>query len=232
MTTVDGVVDAFCSLVRGAIWVAGHRSRGRRLVGRRRRRRRTRQSPRGSEGTRSSSSAMIDTFFPGEHRHLWSNRWWKYKSMLQPGALADVGHELRLDGPSARQRRLRQPRATAASVRRVRRCRTSRSARRSVTSRSSRSGTRSSSIDVATRALPGVHDQSATDGGEVAVARRRARSTSWWRAHRGFDSIMGPGGSMRSPTTSPADSSAEFGRVRACAVIGDPSVASGFVSGM
>jgi amino acid adenylation domain-containing protein len=40
--------------------------------------------------------AMVDTFFPGEERHLWSNRWWKYKSMLRPGALPDVGRELRL----------------------------------------------------------------------------------------------------------------------------------------
>ncbi len=42
------------------------------------------------------SSAVVDTFFPGEERHLWSNRWWKYKSMLRPGALPEVGHELQL----------------------------------------------------------------------------------------------------------------------------------------
>jgi thioesterase domain-containing protein len=30
--------------------------------------------------------ALIDTYFPGEHSHLWSNRWWKYKSMLRPGS--------------------------------------------------------------------------------------------------------------------------------------------------
>jgi amino acid adenylation domain-containing protein len=40
--------------------------------------------------------AMVDTFFPGEERHLWSNRWWKYKSMLRRGALPDVGRELQL----------------------------------------------------------------------------------------------------------------------------------------
>jgi len=33
--------------------------------------------------------AMVDTFFPGAEQHLWSNRWWKYKSLATPGALAD-----------------------------------------------------------------------------------------------------------------------------------------------
>ena len=28
--------------------------------------------------------ALVDTYFPGEDRHIWSNRWWKYKSMLTP----------------------------------------------------------------------------------------------------------------------------------------------------
>ncbi len=32
---------------------------------------------------------LVDTFFPGAERHLWSNRWWKYKSLASPGALAD-----------------------------------------------------------------------------------------------------------------------------------------------
>ena len=49
-----------------------------------------------AEGHDVTLVGMVDTFFPGEERHLWSNRWWKYKSMLQPGALPDVGHELRL----------------------------------------------------------------------------------------------------------------------------------------
>ena len=40
--------------------------------------------------------AMVDTFFPGEERDLWSNRWWKYKSMLRPGALPDLVRELKL----------------------------------------------------------------------------------------------------------------------------------------
>jgi|GEM_PF-1457540 len=30
---------------------------------------------------------LVDTLFPGEDRHLWSNRWWKYKSMLVPGSI-------------------------------------------------------------------------------------------------------------------------------------------------
>lgn len=42
--------------------------------------------------------ALIDTFFPGEERHLWSNRWWKYKSMLRPGAFGEAGRELRVMG--------------------------------------------------------------------------------------------------------------------------------------
>jgi thioesterase domain-containing protein len=33
--------------------------------------------------------AMVDTFFPGAEQHLWSNRWWKYKSLLTPSAFAD-----------------------------------------------------------------------------------------------------------------------------------------------
>ncbi len=39
--------------------------------------------------------AAVDTFFPGEHRHLWSNRWWKYKSMLRPGSFGAAGGEFR-----------------------------------------------------------------------------------------------------------------------------------------
>ena len=32
--------------------------------------------------------AMVDTYFPGGEEHLWSNRWWKYKS-LTPAAIVD-----------------------------------------------------------------------------------------------------------------------------------------------
>ena len=32
--------------------------------------------------------AMVDTYFPGEEQHLWSNRWWKYKSLATPSAFA------------------------------------------------------------------------------------------------------------------------------------------------
>ena len=49
----------------------------------------------GSEGCRVDLVAAIDTFFPGEHRHLWSNRWWKYKSMLRPGSFGAAASELR-----------------------------------------------------------------------------------------------------------------------------------------
>jgi dienelactone hydrolase len=37
---------------------------------------------------------LVDTYFPGEQRHLWSNRWWKYKSMLRPGGWRAAGGEL------------------------------------------------------------------------------------------------------------------------------------------
>lgn len=33
--------------------------------------------------------AMVDTFFPGAEQHLWSNRWWKYKTLATPSAFAD-----------------------------------------------------------------------------------------------------------------------------------------------
>ncbi len=36
-------------------------------------------------GVRVRAVALIDTNYPGEYRHLWSNRWWKYKSILRPG---------------------------------------------------------------------------------------------------------------------------------------------------
>ena len=39
--------------------------------------------------------ALVDTLFPGEGEHLWSNRWWKYKSLLRPKAAGEVAKELR-----------------------------------------------------------------------------------------------------------------------------------------
>jgi amino acid adenylation domain-containing protein len=48
-----------------------------------------------ADGERVDLVAAVDTFFPGEHRHLWSNRWWKYKSMLRPGSFGAAGGELR-----------------------------------------------------------------------------------------------------------------------------------------
>ena len=38
--------------------------------------------------------ALIDTYFPGEEQYLWSNRWWKYKSMFRPGAVGEIGKEV------------------------------------------------------------------------------------------------------------------------------------------
>lgn len=94
VTTVDGVVDAFVPLARqlavgrSDVGVVGWSVGGvvaaelaNRLV---------------ADGRDVGLVAMVDTFFPGEERHLWSNRWWKYKSMLRPGALPDVGRELQL----------------------------------------------------------------------------------------------------------------------------------------
>ncbi|MEM9515807.1 MAG: amino acid adenylation domain-containing protein, partial [Actinomycetota bacterium] len=45
-------------------------------------------------GVEVVATGMVDTFFPGEERHLWSNRWWKYKSMLHPAGVAEIGREL------------------------------------------------------------------------------------------------------------------------------------------
>ena len=50
------------------------------------------------EGVDVEVVVLIDTYFPGEERHLWSNRWWKYKSMLRPGAFGEVPRELRIMG--------------------------------------------------------------------------------------------------------------------------------------
>lgn len=41
-----------------------------------------------------ASVGLIDTIFPGEHRHIWSNRWWKYKSMLRPGSFGEATREV------------------------------------------------------------------------------------------------------------------------------------------
>jgi hypothetical protein len=57
--------------------------------------------------------ALVDTLYPGEGHHLWSNRWWKYKSLLTPKAAGEVVKELR----AMVQRRVR--RARAALGRRV-----------------------------------------------------------------------------------------------------------------
>jgi amino acid adenylation domain-containing protein len=94
VTTVDGVVDAFVPLARelttgrSSVGVVGWSVGG--VVA-------AELANRLSAGGQDVTFvAMVDTFFPGEERHLWSNRWWKYKSMLRPGALPDVGRELQL----------------------------------------------------------------------------------------------------------------------------------------
>ena len=51
-----------------------------------------------SSGHEASVVALIDTFFPGEERHLWSNRWWKYKSLLRPGTLPEAYREVQVMG--------------------------------------------------------------------------------------------------------------------------------------
>jgi amino acid adenylation domain-containing protein len=94
VTTVDAVVDAFLPRAldllqgRSSVAVVGWSVGG--VVAAELANRLT------ASGREVSFVAMVDTFFPGEERHLWSNRWWKYKSMVQPGALAEIGTELRL----------------------------------------------------------------------------------------------------------------------------------------
>ena len=46
-----------------------------------------------SRGVELIAVGLIDTMFPGEYRHLWSNRWWKYKSLFRRDALGDVVDE-------------------------------------------------------------------------------------------------------------------------------------------
>jgi amino acid adenylation domain-containing protein len=45
------------------------------------------------DGHPVSLIGLVDTYFPGEHQRLWSNRWWKYKSLLRPGALTAARRE-------------------------------------------------------------------------------------------------------------------------------------------
>jgi amino acid adenylation domain-containing protein len=40
-----------------------------------------------------TSIALVDTFFPGEDKKLWANRWDKYRRMLRPGRLRAGGRE-------------------------------------------------------------------------------------------------------------------------------------------
>jgi len=37
---------------------------------------------------------LVDTFFPGEEEHIWSNRWWKYRSLLTLRALPEWRKEV------------------------------------------------------------------------------------------------------------------------------------------
>jgi amino acid adenylation domain-containing protein len=47
-----------------------------------------------AEGRTVRFVGMVDTYFPGEVRHVWSNRWWKYRSMLRPGATSEIVAEI------------------------------------------------------------------------------------------------------------------------------------------
>lgn len=49
----------------------------------------------GRAGATITATVLVDTFHPGEEKHLWSNRWWKYKSMMRPGAGSELRTELR-----------------------------------------------------------------------------------------------------------------------------------------
>ncbi len=49
-------------------------------------------------GSRVDLIALIDTFYPGEERHIWSNRWSKYKPLLRPGSFGIATRELRVMG--------------------------------------------------------------------------------------------------------------------------------------
>jgi thioesterase domain-containing protein/acyl carrier protein len=44
-------------------------------------------------GIEVAAVALVDTMFPGEYRHLWSNRWWKYKSLFRRDAIGIVVEE-------------------------------------------------------------------------------------------------------------------------------------------
>ncbi|MEM1332403.1 MAG: amino acid adenylation domain-containing protein [Actinomycetota bacterium] len=67
-----------------------------------------------ANGTPVSAVGLVDTFFPGEEQHLWSNRWWKYRSLLTPRALG----EWRIEIAALLRRRI--GRLTSAIRRRVR----------------------------------------------------------------------------------------------------------------
>ena len=49
-------------------------------------------------GSRIDLIALIDTYFPGQERHIWSNRWSKYKPLLRPGSFGVAARELRVMG--------------------------------------------------------------------------------------------------------------------------------------
>ena len=135
--------------------------------------------------------ALIDTFFPGEERHVWSNRWSKYQPLLRPGSFGAAGREVRTMG-----------------VRRVKRYagRIGRSlllwsgaSLPDETERTSEGGFPVGALahDVGRVATPMVFYR--------ATTTNPARTVNRWRTvapglidvevagrHRGFDSIMGP----------------------------------------
>jgi amino acid adenylation domain-containing protein len=59
-----------------------------------------------ARGIEVSAVALVDTVFPGEHRHLWSNRWWKYKSLARAGQLGSVVEEFRVAAERRAKRQL------------------------------------------------------------------------------------------------------------------------------
>jgi thioesterase domain-containing protein/acyl carrier protein len=64
--------------------------------------------------------ALVDTNITGEEQHLWSNRWWKYKSLLRPAAARPLAREVaatvrrRATQLAGRLRRRVRPHASAS----------------------------------------------------------------------------------------------------------------------
>ncbi len=143
-----------------------------------------------ARGVDVEAVALADTMFPGEYRHLWSNRWWKYKSLFRADAISTVVDEF-----------------TTAMARRAKKL-VARLGRRLVVlageslphvESTTASGVPFTALD---------HEPEPTRVPVVLYAAnttKRARTEHRWRTvapdllvvpiegrHRGFDSIMGP----------------------------------------